>query len=208
MQDEKQADARHRLGHLNRGRVLHDAERARQVSDKTKAHGHKHQNEEEVGRYGKDRTQLFDPTKVDQHDKHDKPNGDLNTKVVEARSSGRDLGHAGRHRDCHCQDVVGEQRCGGDLSRESAQIVTRDDIGAATARVGVDRLLVGDCHNGEQHDDRNGDWERQRKGRRAGCCEHHQDFLSCIGGGGQGIGGKDGQAYPFGDGLMGGIRRG
>ena len=52
------------------------------------------------------------------------------------------------------EDVVGEQRDAGDLRGQHAEVVAGHDVGAAGARVRLDRLAVREHQDHEQDDDR------------------------------------------------------
>ena len=76
----------------------------------------------------------------DDPDEHDREPHPIR---VEARRRGDDRRDAGRDRDRDGEDVVGEQGDAGELRGEESEVVLRDDVRAAGARVGLDRLAVG-----------------------------------------------------------------
>ena len=78
-------------------------------------------------------------------------------------------GDAGRDRDGHGEDVVGQQAARCEERRRVAEIHVGHDIGAAAVRVGADHLTVGQPHGDDQHDDRHG--ERKRRAERAAAGE-------------------------------------
>ncbi len=79
----------------------------------------------------------------------------------ERRKCRGDLRHTRGDGHGHGQDVVGEQGRAGRLGGQLAQVVARDDVGAAAARVGMDRLFVGKGDNRQQ--DRDGDRDRETR---------------------------------------------
>ena len=75
-----------------------------------------------------------------------------------ARQSGRDVGVQRRHgrdqsadaggdADGHVQHVVDHQRRGGEQAGAGAEVLLGDGVGAAAARVGADRLAVGEVED-------------------------------------------------------------
>ena len=89
------------------------------------------------------------------------------------RNSGRDADGDGQH-------VIDQKRARGYKRRRLAEIVLRDDVRAATARVGVNRLAVREDDDRENR----GDDKRDRAGQaeRADADENQdaQDFLGRI----------------------------
>ena len=83
----------------------------------------------------------------------------------EARHRRDERDDAGSDRDGDGEDVVGEQRGRADEARERAEVVLRDDVGAAGGLVDAHRLLVGDDHDREQDSDRDRDGQELRSGR-------------------------------------------
>ena len=73
--------------------------------------------------------------------------------------------HTGGDADRHGQHVVDEQRRRGDEGGRLSDVLLRDDVGAAAARVGMDGLPVREDDNGQNRGDDKGD--RRRKGERA-----------------------------------------
>jgi hypothetical protein len=72
-------------------------------------------------------------------------------------------------------------------------VIWGHNVGAAPARVGVDRLLVGERHHCQEADGRQGNREGIAERARAGHGEDKQDLLRGVGRGGQRIGGEDSQ---------------
>jgi hypothetical protein len=58
------------------------------------------------------------------------------------------------------QHVVAYQPRGGGEPGKAAEVVARDDVGAASARIGADRLAVGGRDGDDQRNDRRGDRQR------------------------------------------------
>ena len=80
--------------------------------------------------------------------------------------------HTRCDRHCDGQDVVDEERSGGDEARERAEVVLRDDVGAAARLVRPDRLRVREDddreHDRDRDRDREHETERRRRRRRRG----------------------------------------
>ena len=70
-----------------------------------------------------------------------------------AGKGGGDGGHAGRDADRHGQHVVDEQRRRRDEAGVRSDVLLGDDVRAAPARVGVDRLPVGKGDHQQQRGD-------------------------------------------------------
>ena len=99
----------------------------------------------------KDDARFLHPAQVDHHDKQHQADGDPHPVGVQIGKGRSDLRHTGRNRNRHREDIIGQQRRAGGLGGQLAQVIARDNIGAAAARVGVDGLLVGnrdDHHQG------------------------------------------------------------
>ena len=59
---------------------------------------------------------------------------------------------AGGDRDRDGQNIIGQQRGRGDHRRNVAQVIAGNDIGAASVRIGVDRLFIRNCQQRQQRD--------------------------------------------------------
>ncbi len=192
---------------VERRRVGHRVQRSGQVTDEARAHGQVHHRDEEVGRQREDEPGLLDPAQVDEHDEADQQHAERHAPGEEAGEGGRDLRDAGGDRDRHRQDVVHQQRRPGDLGREVADVVARDDVRAAARGVGVDRLLVGDREDHEQPHDRGRHRQHPRERGRARHGEDDQDLLRRVRGRRQRVRGEDGEAHGLADRLVRGVRR-
>ena len=137
--------------------------------------------DETVGRDGEQRPGFLHPPQVGQGDQDDEADGQLDLVRVERGDGGGDGEHAGHHRHRNGEDVVGEQRRGGHQSRERPEVVLAHDVGAAAARVGADRLPVGDHHHRHQRGDGDGDRHDQVGRHQAGPHQHHKDLLRGVG---------------------------
>jgi hypothetical protein len=117
------------------------------------------------------------------------------------RNSGRDADGDGKH-------VIDQKRPSRYKRRRLAKILLRDDVGAATARVRVNRLAVRENH----HRENCGDDKRDRAGQaeRADADENQdaEDFLGRIRHRGKRVGGQHRQARePRQSLMMGKVRR-
>jgi hypothetical protein len=94
------------------------------------------------------------------------PERHLDAVHVPFRERGRDRGYARGDTDGDRQHVIDEQRGRRDERGRFAQIVLRHDVGAAAARIRMDRLPVRKHDDRENRGDDQGDWrgERQRAG--------------------------------------------
>ena len=77
-----------------------------------------------------------------------------------------------RDRHGHGEDVVGEQRRGRDEPRHRPEIVLRDGVRAAAARIGEDRLAIRQPDEHQQPDDDRRD--RERRSDSAARAEHRE----------------------------------
>ena len=136
---------------------------------------------EQVGRCGKHRAGLAETAHVDGEDRcehddsqHDRVRSDARDRRGDGRNTGRD-----RHRDR--EHVVDDQPGRGEQSRQLAEVLACDRVGAASVRVGADRLAVGQPDGEHQHADRERDWDRVRERAGSGDDEHGQHCLGSIG---------------------------
>ena len=84
-----------------------------------------------------------------------------------------DGGDAGRDRHRHGEDVVDQQRRAGDERRALAEVLAAHDVGAATARVGEDRLAVRRDDDREQDGDDDRDRDELVEAERQARCRRH-----------------------------------
>ena len=134
---------------------------------------HREDHDVDVGRHREDPARLLDPAQVRDRDERDEEQRDLDAVVgeISQRRDREDRGDAGgdRHRDG--EDVVDEQRRAGDERRHLAEVLAAHDVGAATARVGEDRLAVRRDDDREDQRDRDRDRdERVRDPARGSTC--------------------------------------
>ncbi len=112
------------------------------------------------------------------------------------RGGHRRGGGAGADRDD--QNIADDKRSARDNARPFAEVVEGDGIGAASLRIGVDRLAVADDEDDEQRDQRADDRKEVSEGRGA---EHgkqdQQDLFPRIGDGGDCIVGKNGHSPKY-----------
>ena len=120
----------------------------------------------------------------------------------ELRKRRRDGRHAGGDGDRHRQHVVHQQRGRGHQAGDRTQVRPRDDVGAAAARIGVDRLLVGDRDDRQQPGDGERDRNRQVKRGRAGQDQDEQDLFRRVGDRRERVGRKHGERDPLAQALV------
>ena len=163
-----------------------------------------HHQEEEVRGCREDPPRFAHASEVAEREDHDEAERDRHPPRVEAledrRQRRRPRGDG--HRDG--QDVVGEERHAGDLGRFHAEVVARDQVGAASLRIRPDRLPVGEQQDAEHEE------ERDRDGHDPGedgdaespCDEDAKDLLRCVGRGRQVVAREDGERGGFAESLV------
>ena len=126
--------------------------------------------------------------------------------VAELRHRRGERGHTGGDADGNGDDIAEEQRGAGGEGRQLPEIVLGDDVGAATRRVRLDRLPVGDTDDQEQGDDARADGQAERERAQAGQEQHVQNLLRGVGDRGEGVGREDRQRFGFGQTLVSRLR--
>ena len=96
-------------------------------------------------------------------------------------------------RDGDGEDVVGEERRGGDESGHDAEVLPRDGVRAAAAGIGEDRLPVREGDEDEQPDDDGRDRDDVRERDGAEDREDEEGLLGGVGDGGDRVGREDGE---------------
>ena len=152
----------------------------------------------EVGRDREDPARLLDAAQVGERDERRRARGraaPAGRRGPERRDRD-DRGDAGRDRHRDGEDVVDEQRRAGDERRVLAEVLAADDVGAAAARVGEDRLPVRRRDDREQDRDRDRDRDQrvepEREARRPDDGDE-EDLLGRVGGRRDGVGREDRQ---------------
>jgi hypothetical protein len=114
--------------------------------------------------------------------------------AVQRGEGGPERGDPGGHADGRVEDVVDDQRGGGDQARLPAEMPGRDRVRAAAAREGRDHLAIREDQDREQDGD--GDRHRQREvqGRGPGRGQDDHDRLRPVGHRGQRVEREGGQA--------------
>ena len=140
-----------------------------------------------------------------------KPERDAMLGEVLERGNRHDGGDArgDRHRDG--EDVVDEQRRAGDQRRVLAEVLAADDVAAAAARVGEDRLPVRRDDDREQDRDRDADRDERveaEREARAADRDDEEDLLGRVRGRGDGVGREDRERDGLRDPLVFHLRRG
>ena len=142
-------------------------------------HGEHH--DVEVRRRGEQRARLAHAAQVGDRDHGDDHRGTAaRAPTVEAeRRLHRQHAAGDGHGDG--EDVVGEQRRPGDERRHLAEVVLRDDVGAAARRVGVDRLAVRQDDDEQQGGDDDREGTRRVEGDGADARLEQQDDEDLVG---------------------------
>ena len=137
-------------------------------------------DDEEVGGRGEEPAGFTDAPEVPQRDPGDRQHAQrhaMGTERGEGRGQG---GDARRHRHRYREHVVGQERRRRGQGREDAEVVLRDQVGAAPLGVGRHRLPVRDDDDGQQRRDAERDGKRVAEGRAAGENENQQDLFGGV----------------------------
>ena len=140
-----------------------------------------HVGHEEVRGHGEDAPGLADPAQVDVRDQDDQPRRDPNGAVVagECREHRRESGNARCHRDGDGEGVVDEKGHDCDLSHLRPEVLPRDHVRAACLRVDLHDLEVGQRHEDQDGDHREGDWHDE--GERCDPDRSHENEEDLLG---------------------------
>ena len=119
--------------------------------------------------------------------------------------------HAGGQAHRGCQQIVDQQRRGGDQPRQGAQVLASDHVRAPAGGIAGDGLEVGQGHQDQQAGDGQADGPGQEQPGAPGDQQAQVDLLVGVGDGRQGVGRKGGQrpdlVQPLVGQLLGGQRR-
>ena len=118
------------------------------------------------------------------------------------RKRGREGRYASGDADGYRQHVVDQKRPGRDKGWRLTNVVVRDDVGAATAWVSVDRLPVGEDDNGQNRCDDKSDRRRDSEGADPHEDKHPQDLFRRVRDGRQRVRGEDSQSGDTGKPLV------
>ena len=134
-----------------------------EAAEQAVAHQCAEDRDVDVGGHREDPARLLDAAQVRQADAHDEdqPQRDAVLLQVLERRDRHDGGDTGRDRHCDGEDVVDQQRRTRDERRVLTEVLAADDVAAATARIGEDRLAVRRDDDREQ--DRDGDADRDER---------------------------------------------
>ncbi len=110
--------------------------------------------DEEIRREHEGQAGFAKPAKIENGDDDENADAESDRVWLETRDGADERADSGRDADGRGKNVVGEERGGGEEAGKRAEIVARDGVGAATLRIGLDRLTVREVNNDEQDDDR------------------------------------------------------
>ena len=163
--------------------------------------------DEEVRRRREELPGLPDAAQVDDGHDHHRRHAQHDAVAEQPRHRRGDGGDAGRDAHRHREHVIDQEGGAGDQRGVRPQVVLGDDVRPAAFGVGADRLTVRGHDDGDEGGD--GDADRQRVGqrRRAGEDQHEQDFLGGVRGGGERVGGEDGEGGGLGEAFVPGLCR-
>jgi hypothetical protein len=102
--------------------------------------------------------------------------------------------------------AIGQQRDAGHLRGDDAEVVLGDDVRAARRGIGLDGLAVAEHQDHQHAHQRDGDRHDVAEGQQTDTADEQQgaqDLLGGVRGGGQGVGGEDGQRRRFAEALVG-----
>ena len=129
-----------------------------------------HQRDVAVGRHREELAGFLQPAQVAERDDADQHKPERDALVGQAaKLRNRDQrGDAGRDRHRDGEDVVEQDRRAGQQRRLGAEVLAADDVGAAAARVGEDRLAVARDDDRQQERDRDADRHQHVEPERRG----------------------------------------
>jgi hypothetical protein len=148
-------------------------------------------HDEQVRRRREELAGFADAAEVRERDEHHRRHAEPYAIAEQHGERGGDGRDAGGHAHRHRQHVVDQQRGGADQPGNDAEVVLRDDVRAAAARVREDRLAVRRDDDRDEGGDAHADRQRVAQRGRAREDQHEQDFLGRVGDGGERVGGED-----------------
>ncbi|MFT3853954.1 MAG: hypothetical protein QM733_14605 [Ilumatobacteraceae bacterium] len=133
----------------------------------------------DVRRRGEQRAGLLEAAQVGDGHRDDAQQADRHGPLRVEADRGADRQHATGDADGDGEDVVDEQRRAGDERRDRPEVLLGDDVAAATARVGEDRLAVAGDDDHQQDTDDDGDRHELGERRQAdpGLADEHDEDL-------------------------------
>ena len=150
--------------------------------------------DEEVGGNHEDPASFADASKIDDRDDEKNADADDNGVRQQGRNRGNQRADASRDTDGGREDVVREQGCRCQQTRISAEIVARDSVGAAAARIRRDGLAVREIDDDQQGDDSGTDGYDVLHAEKAERNEQAESGFGAVGGGAEAIQTKNGNA--------------
>jgi hypothetical protein len=124
---------------------------------------------------------LLDPAQVDDGQHDHEADRQRHRMGRERGNRAGDGGNARDDRDGDREDVVDQQRGGGDQGRVLAEVPAAHGVRAATVRIGVTRLAVGGDDDHQQRDDRRSQPRRQIEEPQSPEAEDEDDLLGRVG---------------------------
>jgi hypothetical protein len=111
----------------------------------------------DIGRQRENASRIGRAAKIDKRDQQQDPEAERERVGVQRRNRGDQRADAGRDADCNIEHVVDHQRRSGEQAGVGAEVVLRDDIGAAVVRIGANGLPIRGEQDQQQHHDRRHD---------------------------------------------------
>ena len=173
-QRQRLAHQRHRGGRRDR------VNGARQRVPRSHANQDQGRHDEEIGGDGEDVARLANAPEIADHQQEDEAEGELDAIDVPLRKRRRERRDSGCDADGHGEDVVDQERRSRDERRQLTEVLFRDDVGAAAARVRMDRLAIRKDDDREDERDHQSNGARDAQRGRAGEDEHAHDFLGRV----------------------------
>ena len=150
-------------------------------------------DDEEVGRQREDIARFAQAAQVADHDDDERREAKRHGIRRQRREGGDEREHARRDTDRDIEDVIHHQRARRDQAGDRAEILACDDVRPAAARIGRDRLAVGDRDEREQGENGERDRHDIAERRRTAEDEDDEQCLGTVRDGGERVRGEDGE---------------
>ena len=154
-------------------------------------------DDEAVGRQGEDGAALAHAAQIAERHQNEEGEAERHGEARQLRRRGDEGEHPRRHAHRDVEHVVEHQRRRRDEAGRGPEVRAGDEVGAAAAGVGGDRLPIGDAHQQQQGEDGEGDRHERGEPRRPAEDEDDQRRLGAIGDGGERVRGEDRERPPL-----------
>ena len=113
--------------------------------------------DKQVGRHHEKDSRLANAAQIDQRDNHQDAQADPHRVRLKTGSRGYQRAHTGRNPHSHDKNVINHQRRRREQARKLPQILRRDRIGTASARIRRNGLAIGEVDDRQQDDNAQAD---------------------------------------------------